>query len=393
MTRLSMVRILTTLFVFTLIHLNITPFVYAADDDAGMPPICKKEIDGSCTIIEYAVKRFGDDRCKLIGNDAIIKDLHNKIDQIKAPEQRYEITKSAFTQLRERAKALDFEKAQNHLIQRIDMAIAFIISEESGNIAVKAIKDAPTYPGQWKISSHYGVSGYKTFEGKTEDPVNLKDIMPAECSELYKEEYKNLLDPSIEFVKLFAIGLRISNYSTDDIFREIFNKIHVRNQKWNNYFYKALPQYPHEIMLNSIGREDDRLEFGGNKLGPLSLPEGQFIVLHPSAGFEYVGDADSGSRLQPSINIELFGYNWWEWEENGDMKRPFGIVALLTLSERADADSIGYGAMFHYDNKYAVGLTYRDDGGLSITMNIEIGEFFRDNFKKYQDKLKFPKSK
>jgi hypothetical protein len=74
------------------------------------------------------------------------------------------------------------------------------------------------------------------------------------------------------------------------------------------------------------------------------------------------------------------------------MEWPLGISAVATLSDRGGSDDIGYGAMFHVNNTYSAGVTYRDDGDWGITVNLKLESFLRETFEKAKGyALKFGK--
>ena len=75
----------------------------------------------------------------------------------------------------------------------------------------------------------------------------------------------------------------------------------VRDRKWTAYFDDARLQFPWELALNGYLYKQSARKVGGFA----DPPSHQWIVLHPTVGLEYVRGAQSGSRFEPALVLEV----------------------------------------------------------------------------------------
>lgn len=113
----------------------------------------------------------------------------------------------------------------------------------------------------------------------------------------------------------------------------------------------------------------------GNRQGFLSPPTGQWIVLHPNIGFEYVGVAADGNQFEPAVFVELVGYDGWRWNSTGEMRNALGISLIGSCSDRAAAQDLGYGVMLHYRNSLALAVT-QHGGEKGWLLSTELARYF-----------------
>lgn len=153
---------------------------------------------------------------------------------------------------------------------------------------------------------------------------------------------------------------RALTYHATPIIDANYRAAQIRDRQWRGYFDEALFQYPWELFLNGlwIDRHDPRpRDAHGNRMGFLTPPTAQWIVFHPSVGFEYLGAAADGNQLEPTVFVELVGYNRWRWNSMGEMRNALGVSLITGYSDRAAADDLAYGLMLHYQNKLALAVT------------------------------------
>jgi hypothetical protein len=147
------------------------------------------------------------------------------------------------------------------------------------------------------------------------------------------------------------------------------------NAGWQAYFNDARSQTPLELLINNYAFVHSAAFTHPAEPAVAALadpPTHQFIFLHPRAGFEYVGGASPGSRFKPAAFMEVAGYNLWGYDSDGKMGNAFGASLMASYSDRAGAKAIGYGAMFYFKTKYALGLTYRKSSTIGIMVSADL---------------------
>jgi hypothetical protein len=176
----------------------------------------------------------------------------------------------------------------------------------------------------------------------------------------------------------------------------------ARLAMWHSYRDEALPQFQWEWLLNSyrLNKADKDLKKGrprdsnGQPMGPMNVPTDQIIFLHPGVGLEHRDNpdkqttaAESESKTQPILYLELIGRNRWSWNENtGQMIGGNGISLVATYADRGDDTKVGYGIMFHSrrTKAYTLGIT-RSGDATNIIFNADLAEFFKDKLSFWQD--------
>lgn len=143
----------------------------------------------------------------------------------------------------------------------------------------------------------------------------------------------------------------------------------VRDAKWTRYFDEARLQFPWELWVNGLRYGRVNRKAGGFA----EPPRDQIILAHPGVGMEYVRGAESGSRLEPALLIELIGYNRWRWTQDGTMENAWGASLVQTYSDRAGLSSARPGIMVHWQNKYSVAFT-RNNGSTGILLSVDLAK-------------------
>lgn len=144
-----------------------------------------------------------------------------------------------------------------------------------------------------------------------------------------------------------------------------------RNRMWHAYFEQARVQLPLELAINSfLYRRKAKSEAGFAE-----APAYQVIFLHPSAGLQYVGAADAGSRFEPAMLLEVAGLNGWRWKADGSMSTAIGASFVVSYSDRAGVRGPGAGVALHVNNRYSFAFT-RHGGRLGISFSTDLARFF-----------------
>ncbi|HEV3011395.1 MAG TPA: hypothetical protein VGX52_20435 [Burkholderiales bacterium] len=145
----------------------------------------------------------------------------------------------------------------------------------------------------------------------------------------------------------------------------------VRDAQWDAYFNQARMQWPHELFVNGwlYGRANEKAN------GFADVPRSQWILLHPGIGMEYVRSAEAGSRFEPSLVLEVIGYNRWSWGADGAMRNAIGISFIQTYSDRAGTGSARPGVMLHFRNKFSLAYTHAD-GKSGLMLSTDLAPLF-----------------
>jgi hypothetical protein len=144
-----------------------------------------------------------------------------------------------------------------------------------------------------------------------------------------------------------------------------------RDRMWQAYFEQARVQLPQELAVNSLLYRQRARKEGGFA----ETPGYQVILLHPSAGLEYVRGAELGSRFEPALVLELAGINGWGWKSDGSMGTAYGASLALIYSDRAGAKGTGRGMVFHFNHRYSVAITQHGEKG-GITLSTDLARLF-----------------
>ena len=184
---------------------------------------------------------------------------------------------------------------------------------------------------------------------------------------------------------------RALTYYASPIIDANYRIAQIRDRQWRGYFDEALFQYPWELFLNGlwIERHDARpRDSHGNRMGFLTPPTAQWIVFHPSVGFEYLGGAADGNQFEPTVFVELVGYNRWRWNSMGEMRNALGVSLITGYSDRAAADDLAYGLMLHYQNKLALAVT-QHGGETGWLLSTDLARYFGKVSEKTQRLMRY----
>lgn len=169
------------------------------------------------------------------------------------------------------------------------------------------------------------------------------------------------LREAMELLRLaHAAGRVVANVTTRASELRLSVELRRNDQRWEAYFTEARSQFPLELAANSYLYARNKDEYCDARGGFCAPPAHQWILLHPGVALEYIDDAAEGNRLEPAVVLELIGYNRWKWE-GARMGTAIGGSIIAIASDRAGEDDVGYGAMFHYNHKWSLGVTRHGD--------------------------------
>jgi hypothetical protein len=159
-------------------------------------------------------------------------------------------------------------------------------------------------------------------------------------------------------------------------------RVNQMSDQWDRFLDTGRSQTLLDLSLTSI------LERGhfnrGTLVGP---PSRQWSLLHPDFGYEHADAAPFGQRDRLAVIVEWIGVNWWG--DTSPLKIPFGVSLASVYADRPATTSVGHGLLFHFDNKYSIGWTTRDDNG-SFFFSVDLLRLIdnkRERLMRYKRKL------
>jgi hypothetical protein len=239
----------------------------------------------------------------------------------------------------------------NRLTRRIDAWIAIV-----GNDA--ATKSAP---GQWRYDNG-GLFLETSDEIKIDKTIEDACVGGAgPCAAAFAEAVEILTDATLVE--------RVNGRLSTDERAALVKYVTALDQRWDDYFNRAPSQFPWELGINSaIYRKHESRGYN-------EPPAWQLIVLHPTAGYEYVHDEKE--KFKAALALETIGY----------FTHSVGASLAVVWADRADANHLGYGLALHWQNKVTVGVTHHGGAAsrtaILVTPNVE--KFVTTNVKRVRD--------
>lgn len=248
-------------------------------------------------------------------------------------------------------------------------------------------------PVYWKFDPNSG--GFKQLhEGAPHIDISLhRGFLDEACVERDSALCADTYAASQQIVRDARLIERTLTYYAAPIIDMNYREALKRDKQWDAYFDEALFQYPWELVLNGlwINKHDPRpRDAAGNPLGFLPPPSAQWIVFHPNVGFEYLGSAADGNQFEPTVFVELIGYNRWRWSAAGEIENALGISLITNYSDRAGADDVGYGVMLHYRNSWSLAVT-RHDEETGVLLSADLAQYVSGASDKARKLLRFGK--
>ncbi len=248
------------------------------------------------------------------------------------------------------------------------------ISAAKDDVATGRVDEGLHRPAYWKFDRNSGGFNQvpdvrlrvaiQLYQGFIDDACRERDN--AACAETYATGKHILRDAHLVE--------RTLTYYASPIIDMNYREAVKRDRQWSAYFDEALFQYPWELFLNGLwlDKHDERpRDTAGNRLGFRTPPHAQWIVFHPNVGFEYIGGAADGNQFEPTVFVEIIGYNRWRWNAAGEIKNALGLSIITSYSDRAGVDDIGYGLQLHYHNSWSLAVTrHGSDTGLLLSTDL-----------------------
>lgn len=189
-------------------------------------------------------------------------------------------------------------------------------------------------------------------------PIQVNQSLLAPNCEPYKENINTeTCNNAIEITEIvLRSAYAISHYASEnakDFINSLFEHAKVLENQWDYYLNDARTQTILELKLNSrVWRSRTK----DHPAGFRSPPSGQIILLHPSAGLDILINNDGNEIVKPALFLEVIGYNRWSYKTDGSTGLAKGASLLVSYTGRTTTSDWGYGAMFHLQNRYSLGV-------------------------------------
>lgn len=152
-------------------------------------------------------------------------------------------------------------------------------------------------------------------------------------------------------------------------------KLEYLSNAWSRFLDKARSQTILDVWVTSAIHDD---YYSQRKL--VEPHPRQYFLLRPEVVYEFNPDTKKGDRNQLGLAVEWFGVNWW------DAKIPFGVGLISVYADYEEADSIGHGLQFTFNNSTSIGWVNRGDtNGIFVTIDfLKLWEDKSDQLEQYK---------
>jgi hypothetical protein len=191
-------------------------------------------------------------------------------------------------------------------------------------------------------------------------PTSLETTVSTACAKA-SAECVAAFDRAREVLRIARLTRHILNLSFAEVFGVHLGATTMRLKQWGAYFDSARSQYPWELLINGKAMGDDRKVIEGVKQGFRSVPNYQWIAVHPTIAFEYDKTQPKGEQMNPVAVVDIFGVNKWTWKTDGTMGTAYGATIIASIGDKAAGNNISWGLMGHLNHKYSVGFTRNND--------------------------------
>jgi len=194
------------------------------------------------------------------------------------------------------------------------------------------------------------------------------DILSPACSDLAQASCTSAADmaTNLWWIAGYFRGLS-THYNQQDIASsQSYNQ--RLNRQWQSYKDDTILLWPQEVLLNS-------LVFKQESAGFSKPPNYKLLALRPSLGISYLSDTDH--RIQPTLNIDLFGSYWWKYgRSNGATAGAGRGIAATVILDGSDA---AFGISYYHNPKWSATIAHGDKNDLVISISFQLASWLLRN--------------
>jgi len=133
------------------------------------------------------------------------------------------------------------------------------------------------------------------------------------------------------------------------------------DRQWRSYKNDTIKLWPQEVLLNS-------LTYKPNSQGLSPPPAYKLLALRPALGLSYL--SDQNHRIQPTINVNLLGIYWWQYDDTS-ASAGRGLSASLIW----DGDDTAYGLTYHHNPKWSATLANGDKNDIVVSISFQLAHW------------------
>ena len=207
-------------------------------------------------------------------------------------------------------------------------------------------------------------TGYVEFPSESDLPytVGLYDeIIDANCGESPTLKCASSLNYAAHLWWIATYMRTIPDYFNDQNIVDSLSFNERLNDKWRSYKDDTILLWPQEVLLNSI-------VFNQEARGFTEPPAYKLMALRPSLGLSYL--SDESHRIQPTLNVDLFGVYWWKYGGERGAKARGGKG--LAMSAIWDGSDVAYGLSYHHNPKWSATIASGSDNDVVISISFQL---------------------
>jgi hypothetical protein len=195
-----------------------------------------------------------------------------------------------------------------------------------------------------------------------------------------------------EMVRVFNLVSRLQKYSQDGSLAKHYADAQLQTSRWEAYRSQGQHQYVWELWLNGLNMGQDlcpKDDTTGIQRGFCSVPETQWIVLHPEAGLRWSNAANQSSDLKLALVMEILGHSWWTWGKNqATMNDRWGVSWVAAYTDEPSGNKWSQGPMLHVGAGYNIAATYTSDKKWGLLLNLNLADRYFGGKQKVDSYLK-----
>ena len=215
---------------------------------------------------------------------------------------------------------------------------------------------------------------------KPGDTEHIDDHCPPEGTAC---PHYQALKPKVRILKLLD---RLDGYAYYHGLAAHYDDAKLGEKKWAAYFEDTRHQWWWEYYVNGRRMLADEDTENRVRQGFREVPNDQLILFHPDVAFYWDDSANASSELRAVPVIEVIGKYRWQWAADGSVEKGSGWSVIAAYNEVEDGRAWGAGLMYHYRNRFSLGVT-STKGDVGVLLSIDLSDKLFERKEKYKSYL------